>query len=335
MPNVTLHDVARAAGVSHTTVSWALRNDPRIKASTREKVVAAARALGYVPNEAARNLVSGRTNTIAIVSQHFSSAFESETLAGIEAEIRKNHPEFTLVQYSTGGTPERAQALYRQLLRGNKADAVICLADLPDEALHEAYLRAGKPFVVFDEEAPEAFAAIRGDSRLGTRLATELLFAAGCRRLGIVSSHSDEKGRLKCNPGRVETFLALCAEYGVEGKLVTIDEFSFAKGQALAGTLLGEGLDGVFCAAGDMVAIGILAGCRQLGVKVPAALRIVGYDDLPVAAMVQPALSTIAQPMEEMGREAVRLCFARLESTTQAPLPHRSYPPCLVRRESA
>ena len=334
MANVTLHDVARAAGVSHTTVSWALRGDARIKASTREKVEAIARELGYVPNEVARNLARGRTHTLAIVSSSFSPAFEAETLRGIETEISEAHPNFTLVQYSTGGQPERAQALYTQLLRGNRADAVIGLTDPPDEPTYAAYRQAGKPLVVFDEDAPETALAIRSDSRLGARLATGLLLDAGCRRPGIVISRAHENGRLKCNPGRLEIFFGLCAERGIEGRQHSIARFSFEQGKALARPLVEEGWDGVFCAAGDMVAIGIMAGCRTLGVKIPEALRIVGYDNLAIAEMVHPALSTIAQPLEEMGREAVRLCFSQMESAGAVFSP-RSFPPALVRRESA
>ncbi|MBK9394845.1 MAG: LacI family DNA-binding transcriptional regulator [Uliginosibacterium sp.] len=333
IPIITLHDVARAAGVSHTTVSWALRGDPRIKPSTREKVLAAAQALGYVPNEVARCLVKGCTNTIAIVSHTFSSAFESETLRGIELEVSESHPCFTLAQYSASGSAERAQTLYEQLLRGNKADAVISLADPPSPAIHAAYVKAKKPLVVFDEDAI-GMDMIHGDSALGAKLATELLLDRGCRRPGIISSQTQENGRLKCNPGRVSTFFKLCAERGVAAQQRSIHEFRFESGQALAASIVAEAWDGVFCAAGDMVAIGIMAGCRALGVRIPEDLRVVGYDDLLVSSMVQPALTTIAQPLETMGREAVRLCFNAPAEERYTPV-SRCFTPRLVQRDSA
>lgn len=333
MANITLHDVARAAGVSHTTVSWALRGDPRIKGSTRDKVLAAAQALGYVPNEAARCLVKGCTHTIAIVSHTFSSAFEAETLHGIEREISETRPDFTLTQYSAGGSTARAQALYEQLLRGNKADAVISLADPPGAAIHAAYIEAKKPLVVFDEDAI-GMDSVHGDSALGAKLATELLLDRGCRRPGIVSSQTQENGRLKCNPGRVSTFFTLCAARGVAAQQRSIQEFRFESGQALAASIVADAWDGVFCAAGDMVAIGIMAGCRALGVRIPEDLCVVGYDDLLVSAMVQPALTTIAQPLETMGREAVRLCFSPPEDGVYTPVT-RCFTPRLIQRDSA
>lgn len=335
MANITLHDVARAAGVSHTTVSWALRGDPRIKASTREKVLSAARTLGYVPNEVARNLVRGRTDTIAIVSHTFSSAFEAETLRGIELELNESHPDYILVQYSAGGSTDNVHALYEQILRGNRADAVISLADPPTPAVYKAYLQARKPLVVFDEEARD-MNLVCGDSRLGAELATQLLLDAGCRHPGVISSRTHENGRLKCNPGRVSTFLDLCAKRGIEARQLSIRQFRFENGQAIARTIVSEGWDGVFCAAGDMVAIGILAGCRDLGVRIPQDLKVVGYDNLLVSSMVQPALTTISQPMERMGREAVRLCFDQLPTALEYYSPAvRSFTPELVRRESA
>jgi DNA-binding LacI/PurR family transcriptional regulator len=330
----TLHDVARAAGVSHTTVSWALRDDPRISPATRDRVRQAAADLGYSPNQVARSLARGRTETIAIVSTVFSSAFESETLAGIEAEMAACHPEYSLVQYSTGGRPERSDRIHRQLLQGNRADAVICLCDPPSAALRSEWFAAGKPLVVFDEDIADC-ASIRGDSRAGTRLATGLLLDSGCRRPGIVISRTDAEGRPACNPGRAAVFAELCAARGLAGAALSLERFSFEAGRQLAAAIAAAGWDGVFCAAGDMVAIGIMAGCRDLGLAIPADLRLVGYDNLMVGAMVQPALTTIAQPLEEMGREAVRSCFSLLAGfPARDGLPHKTFRPDLVCRQS-
>lgn len=335
MANVTLHDVAKAAGVSHTTVSWALRADKRISEKTRTQVQAAANALGYIPNEGARSLATGRTNTVAIVSPNFSSAFASEILRGIETEMEEHHTDFALVQYSTGAIAERADRIYQQLLFANRADAVVCLADSPTAMTRAAYAQSKKALVVFDEHIDDT-ASIRGDNRLGAVLATEHLLDSGCKVPGIVTSQVLANGRTKCDPARTTSFMHACAARGVVGKSLSLNHFHFNTGHELARTIADEGWDGVFCAAGDMVAIGIMAGCRELGVTIPSDLRIVGYDSLLVSAMVHPALTTIEQPLELMGRTAVRSCFSQLSSIGDQELPrHTVFAPRLIRRASS
>lgn len=329
---LTLEDVARAAGVSHTTVSWAIRNDPRICASTRLRVQEIAQALGYVPNEAARCLATGKTRTLALVSPSFSSAYEVETLRGIEAEMATRHPDFSVVQYITGGDPGRSEQVYRKLLGGNLADAVICLADPPAKDLRQAYREAQIPLVVFDDSLEDSL-VIRGDSVGGTRLAMEVLLGRGCKRPLIVASREREDGRSACNPGRVESFLELCARNRLEGQVIRVQGFHYESGYALGEEIVDARGDGIFCAAGDMVAIGILAAFRHRGLRVPEDISLVGYDDLPVSAMVDPALSTIAQPLLQMGRRAVELAFGAMQDHVLDRI--EIFPAHLVRRNSA
>ncbi len=335
MANVTLHDVAKAAGVSHTTVSWALRADKRITEKTRAHVQSAAQALGYTPNEVARSLAKGRTHTVAIVSPSFSSAFASEILRGIEEEMAERHADFSLVQYSTGAIPARADHIYQQLLSANRADAVICLAEPPDAQTRAAFAKAKKALVVFDEHIDDT-ASIRGDNSKGAELATLHLLNKGCVAPGIVTSQVLANGRTKCDPDRTSTFMRICTARGIVGKSLSIQAFNFETGHDIARTIAREKWDGVFCAAGDMVAIGIMTGCRELGLKIPQDLRIIGYDNLLVSAMVQPALTTIEQPLELMGRTAVHSCFSQLDAPDHPALPSAtSFAPKLIHRASA
>jgi LacI family transcriptional regulator len=335
MANITLHDVAKVAGVSHTTVSWALRADKRITEKTRAHVQAAAQALGYIPNAVARSLATGRTHTVAIVSPAFSSAFATEILRGIEAEMADQHADFSLVQYSTGASVGRAHQVYEQIVSGNRADAVICLADPPDLPIRQACAASGKALVVFDESIDDT-ASIRGDNYQGAILATEHLLQSGCKRPGIVASQILASGRTKCDPDRAANFMRICAARGIAGKSMSLNHFDFDAGHKLAQAIVDEQWDGVFCAAGDMVAIGIMAACRDLGVSIPGDLRVVGYDNLLIAAMVHPALTTIAQPLELMGRTAVRSCFEQMTSGPEkVDVQHATFAPRLICRSSA
>ncbi|NNM53997.1 MAG: LacI family DNA-binding transcriptional regulator [Spirochaetales bacterium] len=329
-PSPTLHDVAQTAGVSHTTVSLALKNDPRITPSTREKVIEAARLLGYVPNETARGLVRYRTGTLAVVCASFSSAYEAEVLRGIEHEMRTHHPDFGLVQYSTGGHPSRADEVHRRILRGNIADAIICLDDPPEVTVVEAYRQIKKPLVVFTEGMDET-SWVHCDGRLGATLGTQALLDSGCQAPWIVTSRF-QNGQPHCDPERWEVFTNLCQGAGVKPRVIEIDNLDFDSGKALAARLQGQ-TDGVFCAGGDLVAIGLMSGFRDLGVAIPQSVKIVGYDGLAISSMVNPGLTTVAQPLEEMGRQAVQFCFSLLTNFAPTPL-SRLFEPVLVRRKT-
>lgn len=329
---LTLEDVARAAGVSHTTVSWAIRNDPRICASTRLRVQEIALALGYVPNEAARCLATGKTRTLALVSPSFSSAYEAETLRGIEEQMARLHPEYSVVHYSTGGNELRAEAVYQKLLGGNLADGVICLADPPGKELRRSFREAQKPLVVFDESLGDSL-VLRGDSVTGTQLAMEVLEEHRCRRPVIIAAATKGASISACNPSRVVTFQDWCRNHGLLGTVITVDRFFFDSGLAVAAEIKASKADGIFCAAGDMVAIGIMAAFRDMGLAVPQDIPIVGYDNLLVSAMVSPALSTIAQPLAQMGRHAVDMAFAAMEDGVLDRI--AEFPASLVRRQSA
>jgi len=330
---VTLHHVAQAAGVSHTTVSMALRGDPRIKEATRQKVIEVARSLAYVPNAAARSLAQGRSETIAIVSSSYSSAFESETLRGLEREMVACLPNYRVIQYSTGGNYERARSIFEELLYGNKADGVVCLTDSPDEDLRTAFREHHRALVLFDEHVQDV-TTVHSDSLLGARLAAEHLLAQGCANPGIVHGACEGYNIRRCEPGRFTAFTDYCTERGFNPRSVGICHFHFEEGQKIAQIIADEAWDGVFCAAGDLVAIGIMAGCRELGLKIPEDIKIIGYDNLQIASMVNPALSTIAQPLAEMGREAIRLVRDMIQNSGDLEIIQRIYDPKLVIRES-
>lgn len=343
---VTLHHVAQLAGVSHTTVSMALRGDSRIKEATRARVLEAARSLAYVPNAAARSLAQGKSNNVAIVSSSFSSAYESETLRGIEKEVCCSLPHCRIVQYSTGGKHELTDSILLDLLYGSQADGVICLTDAPSPEVRQAYRDHHRALVVFNSNIKDV-TVIRGDGFKGACLATAHLLERGCRRPGIVHGCWEGRNMQACDPGRFEAFMDTCAAHGIEGLSVGISRFHFAEGQAVARTIASQHWDGVFCSAGDMVAIGVMAGCRELGLAIPQDVKVVGYDNLWVSSMVHPALSTVAQPLEVMGAEAVQLIKSQMHqadslpatgSGSQARLPEpemRIHEPVLIQRESS
>lgn len=303
---VTIHDVARLAGVSHTTVSWAIHGHPGITEATKARVFKAIEELDYHPNYLARSLVKGRTNTIAVVASFFSSPFEMEVLKGIEQRIHEEEIRYGINLFSTMNDSER---VLREIVNGKRADAAILLSVSPSAETAALYRANGMPLIVIDEEA-QGSKTIQLNNRRGSRLAAEYLLARGRKRLALVLGTSGG------NPGlsqaeRRRGFEEALAEAGraVDPSMIHfIEDYYFEEGQTLFARMAESGPegipDGIFCAAGDMIAMGIMLEARNRGIRVPEDLSIVGYDDIPSAALVSPPLTTVRQPLMRIGRRA-------------------------------
>ena len=150
---VTIKDVAQLAGVSHTTVSLALRNSPSITEDTKVKVLAAAKQLNYHPNHLARSLVSGKTYVIGVVANFFSSSFEMEIMKGIEQSIRSTETEYVINLFTTVGKNEQVLA---DICLGKHADGVILLSISPSPEIIKLYKENNCPMIVIDERAEGA-----------------------------------------------------------------------------------------------------------------------------------------------------------------------------------
>ena len=329
--------MAALAGVSHTTVSWAIHDDPRISAETKERVRKAIAALDYQPNYQARGLVSGRTGVIAVVASSFSTMFELEIMRGIEESLLETGSDYCINQYSTLGSPERKDRVSRLLLKGRRADAVICLSLRPEPSVLAGLKTASIPLVLVEERAEGALSVV-GDSELGAALAVRHLLARGRRHIGIVSGRIEGEEAGLSPLLRLRSFKRALAEGGLDPDLAPvayIEDYQAEEGRGALGRLLeadGE-LDAVFCAAGDVVALGVLDEARRRGFSVPARLAVLGYDDLFISSLVSPALSTLRQPIRLMGATALSLALKAVAKAEIDEL-ERVFEPELVARES-
>jgi LacI family transcriptional regulator len=334
----TIHDVAARAGVSHTTVSWAIHDDPRISAETKAKVRRAIAEVDYHPNYQARGLVSGRSGAIAVVASSFATMFELEVMRGMEEHLLGKGADLNINQYSTLGSSERKSRILEQLIKGRRADAVIGLSLKPDRALVGAFGEAGIPLVLVEEKA-EGASSVIGDSEAGARLAVAHLLSRGRRRIGLVVGRTGGEEAGLSPSLRLGGFRAALTEAGLDAgafPVAYIEGYQVEEGRgALAELLDAEpGLDSVFCAAGDIVALGVLDEARKRGLDVPGKLAIVGYDDLFVSSLVSPALSTLRQPIGLMGSTALSLALEALSDRGFSPL-NRVFEPELMVRESS
>ena len=298
---VTINDVAKVAGVSHTTVSWVIHDDPRITDKTKAKVKKVIKELDYHPNYMARSLVKGKTNTIAVVAPFFSSTFELDILRGIEDGMDDSSTQYNINMYSTRGDDTKT---LQQILFGRRADAVILLTIKPEDSVVEDYNKNNIPLILIEEEASNTH-VVRTNNIQGAYMAvSSLIIESKRKRIAIVVEQTD--------PGlsqvdRMDGYKKALKENNIpfsEDLVIGISKFRFEEGQQIFPQLLECKADAVFCASGDMIAMGILLEARNRDIKVPEHLAVVGFDDSKMCNLVYPALSTVRQPLALMGKKA-------------------------------
>ena len=343
--NVTSHDVARAAGVSQSTVSRVLRNTSAVSQATRQRVLAAAAELGYVPSEVGRSLVNRSTRTIAIVVTDLTSAHYPYLIAPLHDEASLNDYRMVLLTEQVESAHDEAAAA-QALANGEEAlnplvdrlldrstDGVVLTTSRLDGTVPQILARRSLPFVFLTRyvEGIAADSAIV-DNSLGASLITGEALRLGHRRFGAIFGPPDTStGRDRERGNRA----ALTAA-GVElpDTMVRHGLFAVDAGYQAMVELMSETPrpTAVLC-ANDTVAIGAFNAARALGLAVPADVSIVGFDDLPMAAWEVFNLTTVHQPMEEMARAAVTLLIERIEGRVDsAAARRRVFEPRLVVR---
>lgn len=303
---VTSHDVARAAGVSQPTVSRALRDDPRISARTKLRVLEAATSLGYVANELGRNLSTRTTRRVALVAD-----LDNPLWPLLVAEI---HDELSSHGYTMSLLTERGDPVGMQAnLLGGWADGVIITSARLDARLPVELARRGVPFVLVNRTIEGGFVADSAvaDNPAGAQMAARLLLEAGHTRVGALFGPTDTStGR-----GRERGFRDGLAEAGVALRPTDVRHgpFDYSHGRAsLPGLLAGRtGPTAVFC-ANDIIAIGAMNTAHEMGVRVPGDIALVGFDDLEQASWPVFDLTTIKVPFQAMLRSAVAMLLDRL-----------------------
>jgi DNA-binding LacI/PurR family transcriptional regulator len=303
---VTSIDVARRAGVSQSTVSLVLSGKApgRISARTEAAVRLAAEELGYRPNVAARTLRTGTARTVGLVVTDVTHPFFGPVLRGAQAAAWRAGYAVTLVDVAND--PDRERASF-EALRAGPADGYMFFTVDPPEGSGE--------HVVAIEVSPPGMPFVRVDTEHGTDLAVRHLLALGHRRIGHLGSGLDaETFRF-----RRARLLALLAEAGIEPGAYATAEFTFDDARRAALELLSgpERPTAVYC-DDDLLAGGVYLAARELGLRIPEDVAVVGFDDLPFAQVFDPPLTTIAIDPDELGATAFDL-LARLMRGEQPP----------------
>ena len=294
---ITIHDVARRARVSVTTVSRALTEPRLVRKSTLARVLAAAKQLAYRPNPAARSLITGKTGNIGIVVPDLENPFYTSILRGVQA--RAHQAGYAVLLADSGEDPAAEANLVHTIT--NQVDGVIICSPLAADA--QLSQQAEATSLVLVNRALPGIAAALMDSALGMREVVAHLAALGHRRCAFL-------GGAWSNRERRRGLRAAVRLHGVE--LIELGPFEPKFEGRIQGTdlALETGATAII-AFNDMMALGVLSRLTARGISVPREISIVGADDILYAARCAPPLTTLAMPTELAGRTAVDLLLAK------------------------
>ncbi len=334
-PVRTIADLARLAGVSGATVSRALRNSPLVKRETRERIQALARRHGFRLNMRARQLRLKRTDTVAIylligerAGQPLSDPFLLELLGVIGEELAKSGYDLLLSRVEPGSE------WWDELLHPHRFDGAIIFGQASDHERLNAIAGQAVPFVVWGGALPDRrYDLVGSDNVAGARAATAHLIGRGCRRIAFLGDLGFPEVALRWQ-GFAEAHSA--AGLAVHDELYHPTRFTAEAGAAGVRDLLSDNgnFDAIF-AASDMIAIGAVNALTDAGRRVPEDVAVVGFDDIPLAAHVRPALTTVRQNVAAGGEALVALLLDRLRAEA-APAPRSVLlPTTLVVRQSS
>ncbi|MFG1677544.1 LacI family DNA-binding transcriptional regulator [Micromonospora sp. NPDC049282] len=299
---VTISYIAETAGVSIPTVSKVINGRSGVASETRARVEALINRFGY-----RRPPSSTRSNLVELVFDQLEHMWGVEVIRGVEQAARENRVGVVLTEFG----PERSAVRYwidDTLAR--RPDCVISVAQLSGEQRDQLRAR-GIPFVVFDPtgELPDGVPFVGATNWAGGRSATRHLIELGHRRIAMIVG----RDRILCCRARLDGYRSAmeAAELPVGADLVERAELTAEGGRAAALRLLGRAdRPTAIFASNDLQAVGAYHAARQLGLRIPAELSVVGFDDLPIAALVDPPLTTVHQPLAQMAVAATELALA-------------------------
>ena len=321
----TMDDVAARAGVSRALVSLVMRDSPRVSERSREKVLAAARELGYRPNLLARHLAQGRSDTIGVMLNDLLNPFFTELTQGVAAAASERDLR-VLISSGWGRVGGESEAI-DSLLDHRVDGMVLCGARLDLDELSR-FARATPTVGVSIYGRPEAFDTVCNDEGHGARLVVDHLVSLGHERIAHIHAAAASGG-----PERRAAFTDAMVTHALAPILVEGD-FTEEAGAAGAEQLLSLRRPPTAILAGnDLAAVGVLGCLAALGVRVPEEVSVVGYDDTRLAATSTASLTTVHQPRPQLGHRALELLSERLEGRTEAR--HELVEPRLVVRTTS
>lgn len=316
----TIADIALRAGVSKTSVSYAFNDPSRLAQGTVARILAVADELGYSPNPVARSMSIGRTGTIGVLvpqplPEVLKNPFFSEFLEGVADAAGKADLPIMLVPPVRGSM--------QHAVNGAAVDGFLTIGLESFRPSMHILERRGRPYVMVDGDPTEGVACVNVDDEGGAYSAMRHVLTKGHRDIGILGIRSPQRGRWQKYVGtlkrRMAGYTRALAEVGLSmesGSVrLTECEVSAEAGRSAFGRLWRSRRPTALVAMGDLIAIGALEAARHAGLVLPDDLAIVGFDDIPEARWVSPALTTVRQPAREKGCVAAEMLIGLLNGT--------------------
>lgn len=324
---VKLADIAKQTGYSLATVSKALNGKADISEAARQAIDKALKDNGYIR----RVSPSRKQRTIEVVFRDFETIWALEVLRGIITEAKPHNINVMVAESGDRQHPDSSWV--EGIIDRQPIGAILVFSNLTDKE-RSMFQSHGIPFVVFDPSGNPALddLSVQADNWMGGVIATRHLLELGHKRIGIITGPDE----MLCSRARLDGYSAALAERNIptSPELITEGDFTTAGGYAQAISLLERpNRPTAIFAGSDLQAMGVYEAARQLGLRIPEDLSVVGFDDVQTAAFLGPALTTVRQPLQDMARAAVRMLVEAL-STDDVLQPHIIMPTSLVVRNS-
>ncbi|MGC8875341.1 MAG: LacI family DNA-binding transcriptional regulator [Chloroflexia bacterium] len=332
--NPTLEQVAQLAGVSRSTVSRVINNHPNVRPEVRERVWKAIRECGYRPHAVARSLVTRRTGILGVVIPEslttlFTDPFFPLLLRGATEVCNLHKHQLMLLLFND---PAGEEEMYQRVLRNGYIDGVIVASATINDPLVGLMARDGIPFVFVGRPLDPSIPSVDVDNLGGARTAVEHLLRLGHRRIATIAGPAN----MTSAQDRLEGYRQALEAHRipVDESLIVHGDYTEDGGMLAMQRLLPASPTAVF-AASDIMAIGALKFLRQVNLRVPEDIALVGFDDIPAASAVEPRLTTVRQPIAQLGGLAVETLIGLLQGPRARPSVQRIVLPTeLVVRES-
>lgn len=314
--SITIIDVAREAGVSYGTVSRVINDSPNVKEETRERVKEVIDRLGFVGNRNARSLVSGKSHVIGLLIPDLGTAYIGEIIRGIDYELESI--QYNLMLYTTHRREMKESGYISSLIQSGVDGVILILPRNP--AIYLEKLRSlNFPYVLVDHQGiDEQGPAVGATNYQGAFDATEYLLELGHRRIAFITGTMD----LGCSQERLLGYKAALQKHQIPftPEWVIEGDFEQATGYSGAQTLMSlVNRPTAIFASNDMMAFGVMNAVRDMGLKIPGDISVIGFDDIFQSSQTMPGLTTVRQPLEQMGREATRMLIAMMKENTIKP----------------